>query len=387
MKKYLISGIGPSQSGVGYLMQNLENLAYDYNYESIYPKHINRSIRKNRFNPFFVIAEIFKRRKSSNDFITRLKTIKNSEVILIHPQSIGYRNFIDLVKNNKVIKTYVMDNSFFCIKSYNILDGIECLKCLNNVDAVETSCTPFPINYDKNKNINYLKSFQDFASKIIFYTQNNKQSELVKKHFGKRIKVCQIGLKTGEYLENDFLKGQTQQYDVVYHGANVEAKGFLYFIELAKKMDDMNFFIPYNREDLPYSVLPNNLTCKSMTWNSGLKEIVINAKLVLCPSLWSNPIEGALLKSIHYNGNVGIVKTEYGFVNDIPNNMVLKLSNEVESAREQIYDFFTNKIDLSQESRRWLNNFISQDCNLNYLFMDIEKINNLSKHEVDQSIK
>lgn len=374
MKKYLISGIAPSRGGVGYLMYNLEKLAVTYKYDVIYPKHINKSIRKNLFNPFFVINEILKRRKSKYTFASKLKTIKNSEVILIHPQTIGYESFLVLLKDNEVIKTYVMDNSFFCIKSYNILNGSECLKCLNDIDSVDRTCAPFPTNYDKDRNLSYLKTYQSFASKIIFYTQNNKQSDLVKNHFGKKTKVCQIGLKTGEFFEKDFVKDKNKQYDVVYHGANVEAKGFLYFIELAKKMHGYTFFIPYNSEKIPYSILPNNLICKDVTWNTGLKEMVINAKLVLCPSLWSAPIEGALLKSIHYNGNVGIVSTKYGFGNDIPNDTVLKLSADIHDATEQIYDFFTNSIDLSQRSRIWLSEFLSQDCNLEYLFMDVNEV-------------
>lgn len=377
MKKYLISGIAPSLGGVGYLMQNLEKLAVTYKYEVVYPKHINKNIRKNLFNPFVIIKEVFKRRKSKSTFVSELKTIKNSEVILIHPQTIGYVNFLELLKSNKVIKIYVMDNSFFCIKSYNVLNGTECLKCLNDVDALDKSCMPFPINYDKDKNISYLKSYQKFSSKIIFYTQNNKQSDLVKKHFGGKIKICQIGLKTGEYFENNFLRDKAQQYDVVYHGANVEAKGFLYFVELAKRMPDIMFFLPYNPDKLPYDTLPDNLICKDMTWNTGLKEMVINAKLVLCPSLWSAPIEGALLKSIHYNGNVGIVKTEYGFGNDIPNDILLKLSPDIYDATVQIYHFFKNEIDLSGKSKIWLDDFIRQDCTLDYLFMDDNKINHM----------
>lgn len=372
MKKYLISGIAPSEGGVGYLMKGLDPLANKYGYEVIYPTHVNKSIRKFLFNPFVVIPEILRRRNSKNNFMSKLKAIKDAEVILIHPQTIGYNTFIELLKKNTLVKTYVMDNSFFCIKSYNTINGSECLKCLNNLEACDESCFPFPIKYRKSINLQYLNEYKKYASKVVFYAQNKRQELLLKTHFGEETTTILIGLKTGEIFEEDFVKGQAEQYDIVYHGANVEAKGFLYFIELAKKMHDFIFFLPYNQEEIPSMELPKNLICKSMTWNRGLKDVVINAKLVLCPSLWSAPIEGALLKSIHYNGNVGIVRTEYGFGNDIPDTALLKLSNDTTKAVDQINKFFVKSDDISQQSKLWLSTFLSQDCKLDDLFKSVE---------------
>lgn len=372
MKKYLISGIPPSQNGVGYLMKGLETIANDYGYEVIYPIHIDKSVRKSLFNPFVVIPEILRRLKSKNNFISKLKVIKGAEVILIHPQTIGYKTFIELLKDNKLVKTYIMDNSFFCIKSYNLLNGSECLNCLNNLEAYDESCSPFPIKYKKDINIQYLNEYKNYAPNIVFYAQNKRQALLLKAHFGEKTKIILIGLKTGEIFEKDYVKGLSEQYDIVYHGANVEAKGFLYFIELAKKMHDKIFFMPYNKEEIPSMEIPKNLICKSMTWDTGLKDIVINAKLVLCPSLWSTPIEGALLKSIHYNGNVGIVKTTYGFGNDIPDTALLKLSADTTKAVGQINKFFIESDNISQQSKLWLSTYLSQDCKIDDLFKDVE---------------
>ena len=39
MKKYLVSGIGPSHGGVGYLMYELERIALKNNYELVYPNY------------------------------------------------------------------------------------------------------------------------------------------------------------------------------------------------------------------------------------------------------------------------------------------------------------------------------------------------------------
>jgi hypothetical protein len=62
------------------------------------------------------------------------------------------------------------------------------------------------------------------------------------------------------------------------------------------------------------------------TWETGLKEKIINSKIVLNPSLWSSPVEGALLKSIKYNGCVSVANILSSFINEIPDDICLKLN-------------------------------------------------------------
>ena len=50
-----------------------------------------------------------------------------------------------------------------------------------------------------------------------------------------------------------------------------------------------------------------------MTWESGLQDYVVNAKVVIHPSQWSAPIEGALIKSAKLNSNVATVSTLFGY--------------------------------------------------------------------------
>ena len=369
MKKYLISGIPPSETGVGYLMVNLEQIAYKYDYDVIYPRHVAKSLRQwqSLYNPLKVILELWNRYKRKKEFIYTINNIKDSEVVLVHPQTIGYDNLINIIKLNQTIKIYVMDNSFFCIKSYNVLNNQECLRCLNNLDDCDTSCLPSPVKYDKNKNIEYLKLYKELASKISFYSQNNKQEELLKAHFGSDINITKIGLITGEVFEKELVHSDLK-YDIVYHGANHEAKGIIYTIELAKYLKKYKILIPENRGNIIYNgVLPENIIFESMSWNSGLKEAVINSKLVLNTSIWSEPVAGALLKSIYYNGNVGIPKTKYGFINDIPKGCVLTLNNNIKESAALIESYLNDNNDMSTISQEWLSKFILE-CNLKKLF-------------------
>ena len=367
MKKYLISGISPSFGGVGYLMYNLEKLATDSDYTSIYPRYKNKNIKKDITNPLFILKELSNRFLSKFTFNKSLKKIKNSEVILIHPQTIGYENFFELVKNNTQVKVYVMDNSFFCINSYNVLDNKECFKCLNNINNCDIRCESFPVKINKDSNQNYLKEYKHYSNKIKFYAQNRSQALLLQKHFGIDTDITVIGMKTGETFHLN--TKQTTQYDIVFHGSNVEAKGIDYMIELAKILPQYSFFIPSH---LQINNLPQNITHQNISWSTGLEDLVINARLVMNPSIWSAPVEGALLKSVYYNGNVGVVDTEFGFVNDISDENLLKLSSDVKKAKLQIEQFFDNKTDLKGNSQKWLANYLEHECNLELLFQDAQ---------------
>jgi len=365
MKKYLISGIPPSHGGVGYLMYELESLAIKNGYEVIYPIHTNESIRQKLFNPIFIIKEVSKRFYSKLKYLKKIKKIINSEVILIHPQTIGYKQFINLINLNKKIKVYVMDNSFFCIKSYNVLNGSECLKCLNNLDSCDKYCKPFPSKYEKQENLTYLKKYKKDSKKVSFYAQNTSQAKLIKKHFGNDTDVKVVGMKTGEKFESIVTNDEHKEYDIVFHGSNHEAKGIDYVIELAKLLPNLSLYIP---SKLDNENLPKNITHENITWSTGLREIIVNAKLILNPSIWSAPVEGALLKSIYYNGNVAGVTTEYGFINDIPDNVLLKLSANIKLAKKQVEDFFINSQSYEAKSKVWLEQFFEKECNLSKLF-------------------
>jgi hypothetical protein len=355
--KYLISGIAPGKGGVGALVQSLELRKTAFNYKSIYIK-----------NPSISITSLLKKRQLIklifestswflSFFIVQIRTllIRDSKIILIYPQYFNHYVLSVLLKNNNVA-LYVMDNSFFCIKSYNYLNGVECLRCVDNASNIDESCKPFPRLWSRNSAIKKLKILRLFSRKIYFLSQNYQHSVLLKRVFGDEIKCDIVGMDTGEFCHqvvNDNEK--KSEYDIVYHGNKDNAKGILYVLRLAKYLKQYSFLIPVSKDIIKCRL--SNVNFENCTWESGLENHVRNAKLVLCPSIWSSPIEGSLLKSIACNGNVAVYNNQYGFQNDIPSEAILRLNDDINFSTKMIDDFIKSNRDNSLNSREWLQSY------------------------------
>lgn len=370
MDRFLISGIKESNSGVGRILKKLTIDANKNNYKCLFkPKKKKKGRLQliNEVNILDLIEEIFFRatyRIRLVIFYFKIGYLKNKKIIIVHPQSLGYKLFFRLTKNND-ISIYLMDNSFFCIKSRNYRSDIgECLDCLGNLDNCHHTCIPKPISYDKQKNIYYLKKLFDYAPKIRFFTQNDNQGLLLKKHFKRYKSIERIGMNTGEIdpnLNNNISKLSKQKVwpDIIYHGALSKVKGIAYFLELVPILKEYNFLIPEDKNIVEKffqtSIQYSNLMFDKCTWESGLKEYVINSKLTICPSLWSAPIEGSLLKSIAYSPLTAAVKTKYGFINEIPDNVILKLKSDPITSSKKIQDYLKN---WSNQPNKYALNFI-----------------------------
>ena len=100
-----------------------------------------------------------------------------------------------------------------------------------------------------------------------------------------------------------------------------------------------------------------NLFFEDVNWDNGLKEYIQSCRLVLCPSEWSAPIEMALLKSLEFNGSVGVLSTKHGFESEIPNNILMRLSLDIiESAnivRNELSYFEQNRINAQSWSKKF----------------------------------
>lgn len=321
---YLISGIGPGSSGVGRLMKALIPEYTKRGYQVIFKrdeKSVREFLKEKKY--FFALMEPISRLYAKFHYYLKMKVITHSNIILLHPQTVGFDVLINLVYKNNV-SLYLMDNSFFCIRSYNMNpeSHLECFHCVNNIDPLET-CNPFPVRISKNKNIFFLQEIKKISKRITFLAQNRLQAELVKRHFGEDVALKIIGMDTKEFSFVSHLEKNYKSdigYDVVYHGAPILEKGISYVIDLAKQLPTYTFLIPSSEVSVKSIInqdLPDNISCKDITWEQGLKEIIISAKLVINPSLWSACIEGALLKSAYFNDNVATVKTEYGYENEI----------------------------------------------------------------------
>ena len=329
-------------------MQNLSILFKKKNYKFIYKRNnISLSLLKSKRRYFRLYYEILLRILNNYHFKIKLFLIRNKRVILIHPQTIGYKTIFGLFKSNSIF-IYVVDNSFFCIRSYNThpLHHTECLNCLNTLEP-DDECYPEPVRYSRDSNIYYLRCLKSHSKKITFLAQNNNQKKLLIKHFGENIKIRILGMETNELNDDINFYNECKQYDIVYHGKSILSKGIIYVLNLAHELPQFSFLIPdsySNIEKIYKRKIPKNVTCHELTWESGLKGYIINAKLVLNPSLWSAPIEGALKKSAFYNANVGTVISQYGYegeTNIIKNH--LRLSPDTTIAREQLINHFNSQ--------------------------------------------
>ncbi|WP_236450638.1 hypothetical protein [Stutzerimonas stutzeri] len=345
MKKYLVSGVGVSNTGVGRLLRNLESEANSRGYQIISKR--NRSIREMYREGRCIGAfwELLLRVITSLMFSLRLRVIKDSKVIFIHPQTAGYKNLFRLSSQNQVY-LYVMDNSFFCIRSYNLhpLLEVECLNCLGDPSKALPECTAYPVEISQALSKSYLYELRSLSSKIIFLAQNENQKQLIRRHFGEKTRVVVVGLDTGETgdprVSDTALKSKGHKYDMVFHGAANLAKGVRFFIELAEYLSEFSAFVPAHRRDceriMGRAITATNIDFVPCSWETGLKQAVLNSKLVFNPSLWSAPIEGALLKSLHYAKKVLVVESKFGYESEISAAHLVRIPRDIPSAAEAV---------------------------------------------------
>ena len=159
----------------------------------------------------------------------------------------------------------------------------------------------WPAFHSKKTAVSFLEEFQGFSDRIVFLAQTKSQIRLLKKHFGTKTRCHLVGMSPFD-LEAESMKGsklapKVRKYDIVYHGSTHPAKGVLFFLNVSLLLPDQEIFIPISFR-VANSIFPNcerltNVTFFDCTWETGLKEIVGAAGIVVNPSLWSAPIEGA----------------------------------------------------------------------------------------------
>ncbi|MFN3998121.1 hypothetical protein [Algoriphagus sp.] len=332
----------------GFLIRQLKNFV---------PRNLSKSLYYSFYRFFF---------KSSENIINR-------KVILFHPQSIGLELSINLIRNNFVY-IYVFDNFLFCRKSYNYIDrNKSCLLCLKDKDAyLKYKCDFFPVKHNPHKYDDFLLTISNNLSRVHFLTQNRNQSNLLYQKFGPIPNLTQIGMMVD--MEDVVFNGKktVKKYDFLYHNTLIEAKGIFYFLSIAKLLRNYSFIVPFSLKEVR-NLIPDfedfeNVDFLSIKWNTGLKEILINCQVVINPSLWSAPVEGALLKSIKFNGCVAVVTTEYSFQSEIPSNVVIKLPDNLVEASKILNDVIDSekiRINYKNEAKKWFDLY-SKDIDISF---------------------
>lgn len=356
MKKYLVSGIGVSDGGVGRLMRKLIVQAAAEEFSVIVrrnPQPIGRMLKHKMY--LRVAAEVLSRLVDSARFAWRVRSIDGAVVVFVHPQTAGFSRFINVVRKNKVY-LYVMDNSFFCMRSYNLHPELEaeCLKCLSGPRNAMPTCQPFPVKVRREENIDFLEEFERLSSKLIFLTQNSSQAQLIRARFGAGTQTRVVGLDTGEiasvkHSEFEVADVLMPSYDLVFHGAPQLAKGIRYFVELAESLSEFSALIPSSREQceltLGRKINAANITFKECTWETGLKCAIQKGHLVVNPSLWSAPIEGALQKSMHFAPRVAVVESEFGYEKEFEqSSSFIRLPRDIQAASDLLRQYFPGAV-------------------------------------------
>lgn len=358
---YLICGMKPHSGGTGAFFAALLPHAERADFRTIYP-----------------VMDLFSEAEQ-----IRIASIRSSRVLVLHPQTLGYDCFRALYEAGNKISMYVLDNSFFCLQSYNHRAGKrgECFDCLGNLSGCHPGCSPFPVPITRKDNLNFLEWLQRVSHNIEFLCQTHHQAALLAAHMGSAIRCKVVGMKTDEFQDaaqsRERPAPSAMRFDVVFHGHAFGAKGIRYALELATQLPELRFLIPSDLGEVqrcvPELPIAPNVTCQRLSWDSGLKEYVSTCQLVLCPSEWSAPVEGALLKSLEFNGSVAVVETKYGFEREIPADIALKLPLNAQDAATRVRTHLkTTRPDGYRAAQEWARRY-RQSTDLSRIFESISR--------------
>jgi len=314
--KVIISGLSPGFGGVPRLLEYLSNYLGVITPRRQIKWFSNRYLQR--------IALLF-------DWLFNIAKSRASTAVVTHHFSIPTIALLFIHLKFKKVEYFAIDNSFFCIKSYNFRQGIACRSCLNSSWSLLKSlnCEPFP---NKKWRINLILDqllIRNWVGKNKSYSLSRSNSSLLHQHFDVVKENVTLHFTTLELIESidernkyfDDEKYKSPKKDsfepkIVFHGAKSAAKGFNFALELARALPEVTFIFPFHLDEADCA--PENCEGRSMTWDYGLKENIATATIVLCPSIWTYTPEASMLKSFLYTDDVFFLKPEDSFGNEIP---------------------------------------------------------------------
>lgn len=340
--------IAPSKGGAGDYLEEVRNQFEDFLLLSpLNPKFSNELV-----NTVFIAFQglILK-------FILLLiiPFIKLDKVILYHPQTLGYWFSSNLIKNASSIYYFVLDSSIFCIKSYNHRNNIVCTHCINKISPF-ADCNFFP----RNNSIKSFKKHREVISlelhKIEFIVQTDGYKNIIKSVFGQTASCRLLKMKFPSIKRNN-IKSLEKNYDFVFHGNNIDAKGSSYALKIAESFSCNNFFFPFHVE-----TKEKNIVSKPLSWDKGLKEVISKSKISLCPSIWSAPVEGAIIKTMLLKVPVAIHVNEYSASNTLlPKDSFIPLTGVLHEDLNTLENYLNNDeklFNISDKAFEWVNDYI-----------------------------
>ncbi len=302
--------------------------------------------------------------------------IKAAErVVLFHPQLLGFRLCMDLLRARaKPTWMFVLESSFFCLRSYNHVPGENgsCLRCLGGdwANIERYGCQSFPLPQENNREFLEFLRRQAALGSVRFMAQNQANVDLLRQHFGPDAYVKKVGL----WVDFDDLERLPERdldsppdYDVVFHNSAVPAKGAAWALRLAAASPGVRFLFPFEKEscDELGVAQPPNADFRPMTWETGLRDQVRRATVTLCPSLWSATIEGALIKSLAFARRAGVVDIPDAYSGELNPELALKLPQKPEDAAAALQAYLDAPAPLSDQARAaWAKSFQDENKGL-----------------------
>jgi len=365
----IVSGIPAGNSGTGQLVAYLRSSGLRF---------IDPGRRLDRSDDRSVFQELaFWLREGPRWFVffCRLWLVRNSgrKVLLLHPQDIGFAATLRIIKFMRGdCWIYLLDSSFFCIRSYNAMPGetSACLRCLSDVNqhaAKVFGCAPFP--RQTFAALTFVRKLHGLArsGKVRFLAQNKRQASLAEQQFGGTVPV--VGLWTAE-LERSLIdktadanrsSSAETAWNIVFHGNDILAKGSRWAFSVARNAPGLKFLFPFK---CPPDIkdVPENCDFVEMNWTSGLKEAISGCQVALSPSIWSAPIEGALVKNIKYAPVTAVLENATSFSDEIPADVVLHLANSPEAAARQLIEAVAStKAKETKQKADWFDLFVGEN--------------------------
>ncbi|MFZ9747064.1 MAG: hypothetical protein ACO3G4_10580 [Opitutaceae bacterium] len=329
-----VSGIGPGSTGTGALMLGLmAEAAAGPPAEFIVKEKTPRKrgwARLQKFNPFRVAYYALSRVLFPWRVVRAARSGK--ELVMLHPQTIGFPLFRQVMDARPHVWMYVLDAFVFCRRSYNCLPGenAPCLRCVGNDGAAA----------DRHGCADWFNSgpFQEHfptwvrSGRLRLMAQCESHARLLRAHFGEGAIVRVVPLSVPDIAApaTPVLRPSRPRPLAVFHGSCQPAKGVAHVIALAREMPDWDFLVPsdpkeYRQHFGTMEGLPGNLQFRRLSWSEDLADAVATADLVLCPSIWSATVEGAVLKSLAHNGLVMLLPHESSFASELPADARLSL--------------------------------------------------------------
>ena len=373
----ILSGIAPTtRGGTGRLLRSLlaERDAYRLGVRFVLVgnrANVRRSMVARQ--PLRLVREVarhYTRRASRHWLIRQRSFVESPRMIVFHPQEISTRWLTEVMRRRSLrgltTEFFVLDASFFCVRSYNHIPGEAgpCRRCLDEGPqaGLRFGCRPFPI-HDRWA-WSFIESVRKQASlrQVVFWTQTAGYASLVREYAGDSVVARDVGLWTDDF---DGLQSPPPEAeplaDIVYHGSWLDAKGGPWAMKLAKALPELRFLFPCLRP--PASEVPANVIFLPMSWDTGLASQVRCTPLTIVPSLWTAPIEAALVKSIAHAPATAVTSFPDSFAATLPADVALKLPPSPSEAAAVIRSHASWRIDPGVR-QEWIQTFTARNRGL-----------------------